>query len=1207
VGGEFQPNACILLRLRNVTVDQSGVVLVPSEKPRVVLSPRPALVREIQLINRVEEMQILREAADRTVNGQGGVVFLYGEAGIGKTRLAKELGAYARSQGLQVLSGKCPALFRMDGVPPYVLWTEVIRDYFRVCTPEQLYKVIGYYPAEVCKLVPELDEKLRVIPKSLPISPEHERNRLFEAVSQFITNISKESPLLVILDDLQWTDQSSLLLLHYLARGVYRESLLLVGAYRDTYIDKKHPLSPILKELNRERLLQSISLKRLSFDDVSAMIKRILEQEDVPREFCELVYERTRGNPFFIEEVIRSQKEEEIIYRDKNKWKIKDVCGIEFPETVKDIVKARMNRLDAECQRVLMLASFLGKDFTFEALSGVTNIQEDNLLEIMEKILRAGFIKQRVIHGEDVCSFADTIVRDVVYEEVSPFRRKKLHSVVGSALEKMYADKTDEHLGELALHFVESGDEEKALDFFLKAGEKAAKVCANSEAFSYFQSALRLLEEKEGELREKGRVLEKLGDIKMILFELEAGMKYWNEALLLWKQLHEKERVAGLHRKMANVIWGEMDDAEKAKDHYNKALKILETAPESVELARLYVNMATQISTKRPGDMAEALSWAEKGLELAKKLKAHEVIAPSYASLGGILVWTGDKKKGLECLERALKIALDNGYIQTALHAYIGLAIGLPTEEYERRLECWEKGLELAKSVGHIGGISWFSAVLARTYTEMGNVNKGLLLAEESVGLSRKSGSLIHLNLSLDSLGFAYQVLGEWNKSEQYYKEALSISQRLDDYESIERGYGWMGWFHLDKGEYVKAREFFEKMYEVCEKAGAKYAQMHASRWLIWTYIELGGIEKAKSLLDNLHKFALETRDKDSIAKADALRAMLFRAQKKWKESIEQFEQSLQEHEALNARRWNVYLFAKFVLHEYARVYLERDQEGDREKAHDLLNQALEIFQKMGAKKDVEKAKSRLTCIETGREMGEPKLVAKVPEIVLPSQIETGHKELDALLFGGIPRDYAVILTSPSCDERDSLIRTFLEAGAKEGQITFHIVTSVTSRVKSLAEHFQSNFYLFVCNPQADKIIQDKPNVFKLKGVENLTNIEIALISAFRRLDKLIKSPRRICIEIVSDVLMQHHTVQTRKWLNSLIPDLKSKGFTALAVIDPRIHAPQEFHAIVNLFEGEVNIYEKETEKGPEKFLKIKKMTNQKYSKKELSLQEEKL
>jgi len=952
----YQTATDLLKAFREISEEFLRKVLVVSPEPTVVPSPRPLAVREIQLIDRVEEMGLLRGAVDRAARGEGGLVFLYGEAGIGKTRLARELSAYARLRGMQVLSGRCPALFRMDGVPPYVLWKEVIKNYLEDCAPQQLYRVIGFYPGEVCELVPELKQKLGAIPQSLPISAEHERDRLFEAVSQFVTNISKETPLLVILDDLQWTDQSSLLLMHYLARGVYKESLLLFGAYRDTDIDDRHPLTPVLTELNRERLLQSVLLKRMSFDDVSEMIRRLLEQDDVPREFCQLVYERTMGNPFFVEEVIKSLKEEEVIYREEDKWKIKEVSKIEFPKTVKGVVKARISRLDDECQNVLTLASFVGNDFSFDALCGVTGFEEDKLLETMERMLKTGLVKERVIRGQDVYSFADIIVRDVVHEEVSHLRHKKLHGTVGSALEKTYAKNIDEHLGELALHFLESGDKDKALDYFMKAGEKAAKVYANSEATSYFQSALGLLEEKEGELRERGQVLERLGDIKRLAGEFDASIKYWNEALQLWKQLDEKETAARLHGKMANVSWLNLGDAKKAKEHHEAAFKILETMPESVELARLYEDMAGMIAMGRTGDMTGALSWGEKALELAKKLNAHEVMALSYMWLGEILSWLGERERARECFERALKIALDNGYMETAVWAYDDLAaFSLRAEENEKHLEYLEKAFELAKKVGTIDWIALIDLHLAYTYMGMGNVNKAVTLAEESAALNRKTGNMIQLSWSLGHLGLYYQVLGEWDKSEQYRKEALNIAQRLDDFQSVAGSYTGLGWFSLDKEEYVKARELFEKAYEVHERHGAKSSQMYASQYVIATDIELGEIEKANNLIGSLQKFALEAKDKWLIASADALRAMLFRAQKKWEESIEHFEKSLHEFEALNVRRWNVYWFAKIWLCEYARMYLERDHKGDREKALNLLNQALEIFQKMGAKKDIEK------------------------------------------------------------------------------------------------------------------------------------------------------------------------------------------------------------------------------------------------------------
>ena len=159
------------------------------------------------------------------------------------------------------------------------------------------------------------------------------------------------------------------------------------------------------------------------------MIKQILEQDDIPAEFCRLVYEKTRGNPFFAEEVIKSLKEEDIIYREENRWEIKEVSEIEFPETVKNVVKARIGRLDDECQNVLTLASFVGNDFTLEAMCAVTGIEKTNCVRSMDRLFKTGLIKERDVRGEGVCSFADIIVRDVVYEEVVPTERKKLHGV----------------------------------------------------------------------------------------------------------------------------------------------------------------------------------------------------------------------------------------------------------------------------------------------------------------------------------------------------------------------------------------------------------------------------------------------------------------------------------------------------------------------------------------------------------------------------------------------------------------------------------------------------------------------------------------------------------------------------------------------------------------------------------------------------------
>jgi KaiC/GvpD/RAD55 family RecA-like ATPase len=219
---------------------------------------------------------------------------------------------------------------------------------------------------------------------------------------------------------------------------------------------------------------------------------------------------------------------------------------------------------------------------------------------------------------------------------------------------------------------------------------------------------------------------------------------------------------------------------------------------------------------------------------------------------------------------------------------------------------------------------------------------------------------------------------------------------------------------------------------------------------------------------------------------------------------------------------------------------------------------------------------------------------------ILPGRLTTGYSELDRLLLGGIPEKYAVALAAPSCDERQLLIRRFLEAGAKAGEVTLYI-TCEASNAKDLAEQFQIVFCL-VCSLQADLIMQNQPNVYKLKGIDNLTDIDIALTKFFRTLDASQTTPRRACIDLISDVLLQHKAVITRKWLSSLLPNLKSKGFTTLAVIDPTMHPPEEKQAILSLFDGEIRMGEKETANGMAKTLRILKLQCQNYLKDEVNI-----
>jgi hypothetical protein len=451
-------------------------------------SPEPQWAQP--LVNREQEIKILRARLDAALRSEGGLVFITGEAGIGKTRLAYELRSYAKLRGAQCLMG---GGYERQGAVPYQPWSNIIKEYFHWAPPLLLFKAVGTFAPELAKLVPEVGEKLGTIPSSAPAPSAQQHVRLFEAVTQFFVNISKEVPLVVFLDDLQWFDDASMELLHHMARAITTERLLVVGAYRDLELDDQRSLSRTVAEINRERLFHAIPLKRLAFDHVLQMIRQTFG-EKVPSELPDLVYGKTEGNPFFVEEVLRSLVEEGAVYPVEKGWGVKDLSQVHVPRGIKEVLGKKLERLDEECSHVLSAAAVIGREFSFPVLREVTGLGESKLIDIIDKCLHARLVVDRHIPGEEVYAFADTQLRDVLYEDISPVRRRRHHLKVGEAVEKIYAKKLDDHLEALAYHFVEGNDLPKAIDYSQKAGDKANRLFAWDQARRYYETALKLME-----------------------------------------------------------------------------------------------------------------------------------------------------------------------------------------------------------------------------------------------------------------------------------------------------------------------------------------------------------------------------------------------------------------------------------------------------------------------------------------------------------------------------------------------------------------------------------------------------------------------------------------------------------------------------------------------------------------------------------------
>ena len=224
-------------------------------------------------------------------------------------------------------------------------------------------------------------------------------------------------------------------------------------------------------------------------------------------------------------------------------------------------------------------------------------------------------------------------------------------------------------------------------------------------------------------------------------------------------------------------------------------------------------------------------------------------------------------------------------------------------------------------------------------------------------------------------------------------------------------------------------------------------------------------------------------------------------------------------------------------------------------------------------------------------------LEIKVEEVVLSDRVSTGTQELDSLLLGGIPEGYAVALTGPPSDEREFLIKSFLEVGTREDEITFYVATEADG-LETLLE--KSNFHLFLCNPKPKTQVSDLPNVYKLRSKTDLTNLSISLAKAYRNIKS--SSKKRICVEIVSDVLITYQAEATRRWVAEIITDFGSKGFTMLAVMNPTMHPSDQLNAVLDLFDGEISITQTEDPLECKKSIRVKKLRNQDYIKNPICL-----
>jgi DNA-binding winged helix-turn-helix (wHTH) protein/tetratricopeptide (TPR) repeat protein len=458
-------------------------------------APAEARAETGLFVGREAVMQELRAELDEVLAGRGRVAMLAGEPGIGKTRTSEELAREARQRGALVAEARC---HEGEGVPAFWPWVQILRALVKDLPGPRLREQLGAGAPDIAPLVPELCQRLPDLPHSVALDSEQARFRLFDSISIFLVNVSRVRPLLLLLDDLHWADEPSLRLLHFLVRGMRAARVGLLGTYRDVEVRRQHPLAQLLGLMAKEPHFRRILLRGLAEPDVARFIQETTGRA-TPEGLVRAVFEMTEGNPFFVCETVRLLDAEGRLQDGAA-----ETWSVSLPQSVREVIGRRLDRLSTESNRVLGLAAMMGREFSVGVLEQVAELSRDALLERLDEAVAAGIVSDHATRVAGAAplplghyAFSHALIREALYEETSGPQRVRLHRRIAEVLEASYARAAESHLPELAHHFFEAapgGDVERAVDYGVRAAQQALELLAWEEGVAHYERVLEVEE-----------------------------------------------------------------------------------------------------------------------------------------------------------------------------------------------------------------------------------------------------------------------------------------------------------------------------------------------------------------------------------------------------------------------------------------------------------------------------------------------------------------------------------------------------------------------------------------------------------------------------------------------------------------------------------------------------------------------------------------
>ena len=779
--------------------------VAPSQAASAVLG---GLVRG-RMVGREAEFETLRRSWCEAGAGRGGMVLVSGEPGSGKTRLARELMDYARITGGTVVSGGC---YELEAATPYLPFLEAIRSWVHQSTNDEIRTVIGDSGAELARLAPELASRIGPFAEVPELSASEERLRLFDGISRFLFSLAGDGGLLLFVDDLQWADQASLSLLHYLVRIIGTERVLILGCYRETDLDRAHPLAEALDNWNRERAAVRVHLRRLELEATAAMLTVLLGDECLTESFCEDIHRETEGNPFFVEEVVKTLVEEKQIVCDGGEWRRRDQGALLIlPQGVKAAIGRRLDRVSRPTTDILRTAAILGKNFNFAELAAVADANEEDLLDALDEAVAAQLLETGV---GDAVAFTHDKIREVLYHELNPIRRRRLHTRIADGLETLRERGGRVAVEDLAHHYIEGGGLEKGYGYAMAGASDAAKVFAYTDSIRLYERARECVEAL-GRHDQLPEIDATMGHVATLMGEPLVAAEFYERALAATEDKAEalklkckigeayvligdtralgfvEEVKAALDREAQPVEFARVMMIEGRFHHYHgrsreaatrlhQALEPAENSGDTTLLGWIlgYLAGAYQHLT----EFEESNRWAQRAIDLGL-----EMDSPGVEAIGHEFKMENAFMRGRweECFEHADRHRIlaekSSSFDRMAWNCVGPTFARLGMGELERSIAAADAGLDLADRLGDIRLAIFLGCWRAQAFAEIGRIDEAREYAENWLRIADDLGLKSGRFEGRRVMAVIAQLAGDDDRSLEYLGQADELLEGTDE------------------------------------------------------------------------------------------------------------------------------------------------------------------------------------------------------------------------------------------------------------------------------------------------------------------------------------------------------------------------------------------------------------------------------------------